>query len=547
MSLLGKQQLAAINKMKDENEALKQRLARESRFSRLSKDMSTSGDIVKLQNEANSYLRRIEQEKKKISELDQEIEAAQKKMIEQKRKMGGINASKENSDMISRQIRLFENRLDKALVKFNESLAKNKSLRLKIDNLRRERVVFDGIYKKLERELHEKKKEMAAIIEDSKNAYQVRDKSSSEMQALRQQAKKDQEQFEKEWERLGKIMEVDRQLRESMAQVVKEGTDPAREGGQSGASLEGEGGSDLIPTAQAFGFGGPGTDPELPDGMGTESLSYERVAACEEAFQKIKEQTKIKDVNELVDKFLQAEDKNFRLFNFVNSLNSDIGRLELQIADTKAEIETLKGQGNYSDTQHKKVLRALEENLSRTETKANEYDAKYNNATKTIQLLKTGIQSIFTRLGPSRRADSTNGSSQAMEERASVEEMLGNQGVTESNMMQYLGIIEQRTSEILHMYYQSQAGTSGAELPNQSFIQEGVLQAGNPRLHVNPPAWEDFSSGEESDQEDDERPLTRDELQRKTLRGMRKEKKKPFKVNGGKNAGGQGSITGQGK
>ena len=168
MSLLGKQQLAAINKMKDENEALKQRLARESRFSRLSKDMSTSGDIVKLQNEANSYLRRIEQEKKKISELDQEIEAAQKKMIEQKRKMGGINASKENSDMISRQIRLFENRLDKALVKFNESLAKNKSLRLKIDNLRRERVVFDGIYKKLERELHEKKKEMAASIEDSK-------------------------------------------------------------------------------------------------------------------------------------------------------------------------------------------------------------------------------------------------------------------------------------------------------------------------------------------------------------------------------------------
>jgi hypothetical protein len=37
-----------------------------------------------------------------------------------------------------------------------------------------------------------------------------------------------------------------------------------------------------------------------------------------------------------------------------------------------------------------------------------------------------------------------------------VEEMLGNQGVTESNMMQYLGIIEQRTIEILHTYAQSQ-------------------------------------------------------------------------------------------
>lgn len=45
-----------------------------------------------------------------------------------------------------------------ALVKFNESLAYNKNLRERIDTLRRERVVFDSIYKKLERELHEKKK-----------------------------------------------------------------------------------------------------------------------------------------------------------------------------------------------------------------------------------------------------------------------------------------------------------------------------------------------------------------------------------------------------
>lgn len=43
-------------------------------------------------------------------------------------------------------------------MKFNESLAYNKNLRERIDTLRRERVVFDSIYKKLERELHEKKK-----------------------------------------------------------------------------------------------------------------------------------------------------------------------------------------------------------------------------------------------------------------------------------------------------------------------------------------------------------------------------------------------------
>ena len=46
---------------------------------------------------------------------------------------------------------------------------------------------------------------------------------------------------------------------------------------------------------------------------------------------------------------------------------------------------------------------------------------------------------------------------------SSVEEMLGNQGVTESNMMQYLGIIEQRTSEILQAYAASQQMTQAVE------------------------------------------------------------------------------------
>ena len=41
--------------------------------------------------------------------------------------------------------------------------------------------------------------------------------------------------------------------------------------------------------------------------------------------------------------------------------------------------------------------------------------------------------------------------------------MLGNQGVTESNMMQYLGIIEQRTSEILQAYAASQQMTQAVE------------------------------------------------------------------------------------
>ena len=60
-----------------------------------------------------------------------------------------VNAAKENHAQIQKQIKILENRLDKALVKFNEALAHNKKLRETIDNLRRERAQFDKIYKNL--------------------------------------------------------------------------------------------------------------------------------------------------------------------------------------------------------------------------------------------------------------------------------------------------------------------------------------------------------------------------------------------------------------
>ena len=52
---------------------------------------------------------------------------------------------------LQKQIRVKENRLDKALVRFNSALATNTKLRTMIDHLRQERSVFEGMHKKLQR------------------------------------------------------------------------------------------------------------------------------------------------------------------------------------------------------------------------------------------------------------------------------------------------------------------------------------------------------------------------------------------------------------
>lgn len=56
--------------------------------------------------------------------------------------------------ILLKQRRVKENRLDKAAVRFNTSLASNSQLRSMIDHLRKERSVFEGQYKQLQRVLN---------------------------------------------------------------------------------------------------------------------------------------------------------------------------------------------------------------------------------------------------------------------------------------------------------------------------------------------------------------------------------------------------------
>ena len=61
-------------------------------------------------------------------------------------------------------MRVIENRLDKANKRHSEAINSNVSLRDKIDELRRERLIFEQVYLKLEKELGVKRRDLARMI-----------------------------------------------------------------------------------------------------------------------------------------------------------------------------------------------------------------------------------------------------------------------------------------------------------------------------------------------------------------------------------------------
>ncbi|CAG9318865.1 unnamed protein product [Blepharisma stoltei] len=384
--------------------------------------------------------------------------------------MGGINASRDTANALNKQMRILENRLDKANQKFNEAIAHNKKLREEIDNLRRERVIFDKIYQKLEKELHNKRKEMANIIEAANSAYEDRDRAQDQLAALKQQAEREQMEFEKEWKNLNTLIEKDKKMKDFLKLKQAE-----REHAEHTEAPKAE-----DDTARKRGKASPS------------QLTAERVKIYEDAFNKIQAATGIQDIDELVNNFIRAEDKNFTLFKFVNELSNDIEMLEKQIQDLQIEITSCKGKEDGQHMQRKKIT--LEEKQNKYANKAEMYELKYQEALKTVNALKEEIKKLFVGIDCQTQL---------------AHEFLGD-NVTESNMEQYLALIEQRSSEIFQAYalLQMQKGRGEFAMPGP----QGPPSSNPPRIEA--PNVRDDISDEEEDIEDD-KPLTSEEFKQR--------------------------------
>lgn len=488
-----RKQRSTIEKLTRENRTMKQEL-QESRALSGPKTEHKIGQekLQKIVEQKEAIDRKLSVELDCKQRLDEKKLLTEKKLKHMRELMaskGGVNASNDINNSINKQIKVLENRLDKALQKFNEAVATNKHLRDQIDGLRRERVVFDNIHKKLEAELQQKKKEMANIIEQANAAYEARDSAQQQMAALKQQADKEHSEFEKEWRELGRLIDNDKKMKEFMRQKER-----ARTAGDQKGELTADEETKLKKKVTKSAWG-------IAKDKAAINVNQEKVQTYEEAFGKIQAATGISDIDELVQNFINAEDQNFSLFNYANELSADIEKQEQDIMELQGEYDELKGTSGQPDANKQKYLQELEIKWSKTDKKGEQFDLKYQQAVKTLTAVRSGIQSIFNRVG------------------CTIAPSVASQGVTESNLHVYLGAIEARTNEILQLHAALQEGTAD--------VEEAPVRAPAMQLQIKLPSTvEDYSDDDEDDDEDDQRPFTREELKLKSVRGLQKKQDK---------------------
>ena len=141
---------------------------------------------------------KIEQEKLKSEDLDKKIEEYQEILLQLRKNIGGVNSGAEKQKKLSKEIKNLENRLDKAMQKYNQTISHNKQLRLEIDKLRKDKNIYEATYKKLQEDLNNKRTEMADAITSAETAYKNREKALETLEKLKKDNETEQAEYEKE-------------------------------------------------------------------------------------------------------------------------------------------------------------------------------------------------------------------------------------------------------------------------------------------------------------------------------------------------------------
>ncbi|XP_069008117.1 coiled-coil domain-containing protein 114 [Embiotoca jacksoni] len=482
-----RKQQEEIEKLLKEQEELHRNLSACKSLSRQLQDSEDTQSLQVLLEQRDILEEELQSEKQCQRELQNKISSMEAKLAELRKGFVSINDTQKSEVwQTQKAIRTLEYKLDKASTRFNEQLTKNSHLREELQTLQIERVCFQQLHNRLNKELQEGRKKIGEVISISTAAYDARVEAQSKMMMMREKAVKDLAQYNAEMKELERVIAHECILKEFMNTKCNE-----RSGQDNVHEME------------------PRQLSELKEQKKLDS-GEASLDALEEVFERIQTVTGDHNLDLLVTRFIQAEDRNFALFNFVNEQNNEAEALRDQITQIQEEMEQFRLKGVQLEQDHRSLLRDIEEQQKETESQGEDYENQANIINKILDEIKKGVNSIF---------------SITECDRSVIEDMLGSStGITENNIMSYLGLVEQKTNELLTI----QAFLNSKDLERDYNPKDlaKFLLGQNPELlqqniNIQPAVNSLEYDAEESPVTDEEqRPLSQGELRKRIMKGV---------------------------
>ena len=124
-----------------------------------------------------------------------ELDTMQDKLKDLEKEMEKL---KDDDTPLTRNIRTLENRLDKAMIKYNEAQSIRKTYEQIVKRLKEERIGFDNQLAAIERTLKAKEKDLEELVLMSHDAQHAKEVAKAELLKLEHQLMEEKKQREKE-------------------------------------------------------------------------------------------------------------------------------------------------------------------------------------------------------------------------------------------------------------------------------------------------------------------------------------------------------------
>uniref|UniRef100_G1N0L9 Coiled-coil domain containing 63 n=2 Tax=Meleagris gallopavo TaxID=9103 RepID=G1N0L9_MELGA len=391
----------------------------------------------------------IRDRKALVSELDNEILELQKKVERQNvitKKVKQANCSK----WLQNQTQTLELHLNNVTVRFDTILTINNKLQEEIENLRIQKATLDNFYSKLHKHLAQQKRRMDTAIEQGTQAHKQRVEYLARIAAMNERHRQNTAQYNIELQERERIRDQENKLKTF---VLAKYTDRSELEEQAKKK-------EALKTAQRM--------------KRSQGESFE---SREVTYKRLLELAENGNIDQLVDGFIEKEGKNFAYFSYATELNSEMEKLQQRIKNLQNEITLFTTEQENTETNSLHVLKELEEELSQNTEKANDYEDRCKESSKVLGQLKSAIEVLFKE----NNCDATK-----------IREQLGDKGqITDLNLMQYLGLVEKKTNELLLMesilLYTEADGSLTAQSFNNPLLGGTKLLHGMDRAHLCPP------------------------------------------------------------
>ena len=339
--------------------------------------------------------------------IDEKIAQIQNDFLVVKSEMGGLNATQALKERYEKHIRILENRLDKANQKFNEAIEYDKNLRNEIDKLRKERFFFENIYKKLERELEELRKNISKNLEEAYDNYEQRDIKQEEFEKLKAQMIKKETEYTNQLSSIANEMNI-RNARKK-AQEKKDAQPYKTE-------------EDALAKKNAKKIKNDIQQGNLKDKL--QNLEFK--------FEKMKEFTGQENIIALCDNFKQNVKDNFELFLSITMISNEAKNLEKEIKEMEEEIDKYKKNKNsQKEVERNSLISELKSKTQKLIQKQDEYENDTKQYLDQFKHIKTNIQNMFETM-------------KCEEDMTDIEKINFMGGISENNAMEFLAQIEKK-------------------------------------------------------------------------------------------------------